>query len=200
MKKADKLETVADNLNSPFEWRDVPEVVMSTFMAMHGAIVDLKEEISERVHPEQLKEFVYEEDFNEVTQNLADKVSNLALEVDSRPTVAEIEALEEILVTREDLEIAMNSIPNPVRISDASPGATEDLSAHIRDLRSEIESMNRTIHSRLGSQDSKMAEMNDDLSRRPSLVEISDLLEEKIGRDVLDSAMNRKPNRGEIDL
>ena len=56
------------------------------------------------------------------------------------------------------------------------------------------------MHHRLNSQDAKISELSDDINRRPSIGEVTEMLEPKANRDVLTQILDRKANRGELDL
>ena len=60
--------------------------------------------------------------------------------------------------------------------------------------------MSRTVHSRLGGQDQKIAELSDEISRRPSIGEVAEMIEPKANKEVLEATLERKANRGEVDL
>jgi repressor of nif and glnA expression len=87
-----------------------------------------------------------------------------------------------------------------MRDHDSETPIPSEFCEDIQELKRELETMNRAIHTRLGAQDQKIAELGDEISRRPSIGEIVELIEPKTNKEIFNSTMERKANRGEVDL
>lgn len=75
----------------------------------------------------------------------------MAVEIDNKPTMDELDALGNELISKEDLETLLrdrnfksSALESPIHF---------DIAEDLADLKRELESMNKTIHTWLGHQD-----------------------------------------------
>ena len=142
--KGESSDIVEQLLNAKDEWTNIQEIIKLTFIAVFNSIKEIERVLPHKANKADCVDYISQGQYRSFEEQCLEKISKLAIEIDSKPTLDELDTLEQEMVSKEDLEIILRDPKFKPQILE-SP-INYDLSDDLNELKKELDQMNKTIH------------------------------------------------------
>lgn len=142
--KGESSDIVEQLLNAKDEWTNIQEIIKLTFIAVFNSIKEIERVLPHKANKADCVDYISQSQYRSFEEQCLEKISKLAIEIDSKPTLDELDTLEQEMVSKEDLEIILRDPKFKPQILE-SP-INFDLHDDLNELKKELDQMNKTIH------------------------------------------------------